>query len=120
MNIFIEWDGDVWAVLGTGAQSEDSTFCHLASLSRFQRQRNGANPVQVQDQVPTALLEDCQKPWRLVEIILYLRMVAGYEPQQDGPLRGLTNDERYRIIQALRDELAERTMTKGESLTERR
>lgn len=113
MNRYIQWNGDVWDVLGTGAQRGDTTFCHLASLSRFQNQRNGANPVQIQDQVPTALLEQCQQPWRQVEVILYLRMVAGYEPQQAGPIRELTNDERYRIIQALRDELAERTTLQG-------
>jgi len=108
MNRFIEWDNDVWEIIGTGAEREKTTFCHLASLTRFHKQENGPVPVQIQDHVFTDQVRTCQQVWKVVEIILYLRMVAGYPPQQSGELHDLTDEQRYRILHALRDELAER------------
>ena len=48
--------GDVWRVLGAGAQRDDNTFCHLASTTRFRQQKNGKNPIQIGDWVDTAVL----------------------------------------------------------------
>lgn len=48
----IQHDGDMWNVLSTGVTREDGkTFCHLASTTRFVKQRNGQRPVQVCDWV---------------------------------------------------------------------
>lgn len=33
--------GDVWKVIGVGAQRDGNTFCHLASTHRGRRQKNG-------------------------------------------------------------------------------
>ena len=49
--------GDVWEVIGVGAQAEGNTFCHMASLTRFRTQKNGKNPIQINDWVDTAVLE---------------------------------------------------------------
>jgi len=48
--------GDVWRVLGVGAQRKGNTFCHLASTTRFRQQKNGKNPIQIGDWVDTAVL----------------------------------------------------------------
>lgn len=48
--------GDVWRVLGAGAQRNGNTFCHLASTTRFRQQKNGKNPIQIGDWVDTAVL----------------------------------------------------------------
>jgi|Laugresbdmm110sd_1035091.scaffolds.fasta_scaffold120073_2 hypothetical protein len=48
--------GDVWRVLGAGAQRDGNTFCHLASTTRFRQQKNGKNPIQIGDWVDTAVL----------------------------------------------------------------
>lgn len=48
----IQHDGDNWNILATGATREDGkTFCHLASTTRFVKQRNGQRPVQICDWV---------------------------------------------------------------------
>lgn len=49
--------GDVWRVVSTGAQTEGNTFCHLASLTRGKHQKNGFNPVQINDWVDTEVLK---------------------------------------------------------------
>ena len=49
--------GDVWKVVGTGTQLDGSTFCHLASTTRFRAQKNGQTPIQINDWVDTAVLE---------------------------------------------------------------
>jgi len=48
----ISHEGDDWRVLSTGAERDGLVFCHLASTTRFNQQRNGANPVQICDWVP--------------------------------------------------------------------
>lgn len=48
--------GDVWLVIGVGAQTEANTYCHLASTTRFRQQKNGKNPIQICDWVDTAVL----------------------------------------------------------------
>jgi hypothetical protein len=48
----IKHDGDTWKVLSTGVTREDGlTFCHLASVTRFVKQRNGQRPIQICDWV---------------------------------------------------------------------
>ena len=49
--------GDVWKVIGVGAQREGNTFCHLASTHRGRQQKNGWNPVQINDWVDTEVLK---------------------------------------------------------------
>lgn len=48
--------GDVWRVLGVGAQRDGNTYCHLASTTRFRQQKNGKNPIQIGDWIDTAVL----------------------------------------------------------------
>ena len=43
----IEYAGDVWRVLGVGAELNGKTYVHLASLVRGVNRRNGWHPVQV-------------------------------------------------------------------------
>lgn len=46
----INYDGDIWRVIGTGRTRDDGkTFCHLASTTRFRKQKNGDNPIQMCD-----------------------------------------------------------------------
>ncbi|MFS1430804.1 hypothetical protein LMH73_027765 [Vibrio splendidus] len=51
----IEQNGDTWLVLGTGVMrninGKVETYCHLASTTRFTKQRNGNYPAQVHDWV---------------------------------------------------------------------
>ncbi|MCG7550961.1 hypothetical protein [Pseudoalteromonas sp. Of7M-16] len=44
-------NGDVWRILGIGISKESETYCHLASTTRFVKQRNGDRPIQIQDWV---------------------------------------------------------------------
>lgn len=51
-------DGETWRILGIGATKTDDegrelVLCHLASTTRFRQQRNGANPIQMCDWVPS-------------------------------------------------------------------
>ena len=48
--------GRVWRVIGVGAVSEGNTFCHLASVYEFRKQKNGRVPLQINDWVDTAVL----------------------------------------------------------------
>lgn len=49
--------GHAWEVIGTGAQRDGNTFCHLANLYQFRQQKNGRVPVQIADWVDTAVLK---------------------------------------------------------------
>lgn len=49
MPITITIDGDVWKILGEGATKDGKTYCHLASTTRFRKQKNGECPVQMCD-----------------------------------------------------------------------
>jgi hypothetical protein len=49
--------GDVWRVIGVGAQRDGNTFCHLASTHRGRKQKNGWCPVQINDWVDTEVLK---------------------------------------------------------------
>ena len=49
--------GDAWRVVGVGAQRDGTTFCHLASTTRFRQQKNGKNPMQIGDWVDTEVLK---------------------------------------------------------------
>ena len=62
-NRIISWDGDQWRVLSQGANRGDENgddlglvYVHLASTTRFRKQRSGSNPVQIGDWVPVSLL----------------------------------------------------------------
>lgn len=48
--------GEVWKVVGVGAQRDGNTFCHLASLGRGRQLKNGWCPVQINDWVDTEVL----------------------------------------------------------------
>ena len=47
----IRKDGDVWRILGLGVSKGNETLCHLASTTRFKKQRNGDYPIQLHDWV---------------------------------------------------------------------
>lgn len=49
MQITINHDGDTWRILSKGATRDGKTYCHLASTTRFQQQKNGKVPVQMGD-----------------------------------------------------------------------
>jgi hypothetical protein len=49
-------DGAFWKVVGVGAERDGATFCHLLNLHRGRQQRNGWNPVQINDWVETSVL----------------------------------------------------------------
>lgn len=51
----IDHDGDRWNVLAKGATRDDGfVYCHLASTTRFVRQRNGDRPMQIADWISPA------------------------------------------------------------------
>jgi len=52
----IEYRGDVWRVLGVGANNGADSFVHLASTTQFNHQRNGLNPIQIGDWLPNSQL----------------------------------------------------------------
>ncbi len=47
----IRKDGDVWTIWGLGVERDGKVLCHLASKTRFRKQRNGDVPIQEQDWV---------------------------------------------------------------------
>lgn len=47
MAITITHDGDVWEIIGQGTTRDGKTYCHLASTTRFRKQKNGQCPVQI-------------------------------------------------------------------------
>lgn len=52
-------DGDTWRVLSKGATREDGfVYCHLASLTRSQPQRNGDNPIQCGDWIDPRMIAE--------------------------------------------------------------
>ena len=57
----IEYAGDVWRVLGVGAELNGKTYVHLASLVRGVNRRNGWHPVQMADWIDTGLLEKTRR-----------------------------------------------------------
>lgn len=53
----IEYEGDRWRVLNTGSTDEAGrVYCHLASTTRFRKQRNGDCPIQMCDWIPREVL----------------------------------------------------------------
>lgn len=42
----IELDGDTWRVLNLGTRDNGKVYAHLASTTRFRKQRNGDVPIQ--------------------------------------------------------------------------
>ncbi len=59
-NFLLSLNGDTWKLLGTGAKREGTTYCHLASTTRFREQRNGRVPIQMGEWVPDHLLDELQ------------------------------------------------------------
>ncbi|HEU0197086.1 MAG TPA: hypothetical protein VFQ88_07760 [Nevskiaceae bacterium] len=57
----INFDGDTWRILGVGAHLDGYLTCHLASTTRFRKQRNGRMPVQEQAAVPAEQVEDAMR-----------------------------------------------------------
>lgn len=106
MNKYIQHDGGAWEVIAQGVQRDGKTHCHLASLTDFQSQQNGAFPVQITDDVNDALLADCYAKWRLIEIVQFLRMKAGYPPSQSGFLHDLTREQLADVIWWMREDFA--------------
>jgi hypothetical protein len=49
--------GEVWKVIAIGTQTDNNTFCHLANLYRGKQQKNGFNPVQINDWIDTEVLK---------------------------------------------------------------
>ncbi|HEX7324292.1 MAG TPA: hypothetical protein VF292_02920 [Rhodanobacteraceae bacterium] len=53
----LHFDDDTWRILSVGACKDGYYTCHLASATRFRKQRNGCVPVQEQADVPMELVE---------------------------------------------------------------
>ncbi len=53
----LQYDGDSWDVVNTGAYRDGTVYCHLASRTRFCEQRNGRVPVQVADFITAEQVE---------------------------------------------------------------
>jgi hypothetical protein len=54
----IRFAGDTWRVLSKGITNEaGDTYCHLASTTRFQQQRNGSRPIQAGIWIPAVVLQ---------------------------------------------------------------
>lgn len=47
----VRQDGDSWTIWGLGVERDGKVLCHLASQTRFRKQKNGNNPIQRQDWV---------------------------------------------------------------------
>ena len=43
--------------IAIGTQTDNNTFCHLANLYRGKQQKNGFNPVQINDWIDTEVLK---------------------------------------------------------------
>jgi hypothetical protein len=59
--LVIEHDNDTWEILGKGVELDGKVYCHLASKTRFRKQRNGAVPFQRGTWLPKYLLENVTK-----------------------------------------------------------
>ena len=57
----IVYMGDVWRVLGVGAQRDGNIYCHLASTTNFRQQKNGAIPMQIGDWIDTEVLKTAKQ-----------------------------------------------------------
>lgn len=62
----VEWGGERWKILSTGAWKDGTVYCHLASTTRFikpaglfsrRKQRNELMPVQIADWLPDGMVE---------------------------------------------------------------
>lgn len=56
-DLTIVYMGEVWRVIGVGAQRDGNTYCHLANTTRGTHQKNGWMPAQIADWVDTAVLD---------------------------------------------------------------
>jgi hypothetical protein len=45
----IRHDGDTWEILSKGRSENGKIYCHLASTTRFNQQKNGRVPIQIAD-----------------------------------------------------------------------
>jgi hypothetical protein len=52
LDTFIQHDELVWKIIGVGVESELGVVCHLASVHRFNIQKNGKVPYQICDIIP--------------------------------------------------------------------
>jgi len=56
-NDVVAHDGDVWRVVGMGAARDDGAiYCHMASTTRGNKQKNGDMPIQICDWIPASSL----------------------------------------------------------------
>jgi len=53
----IEHEGDTWRILNTGAFRDGCVICHLASTTRYRKQRNGDNPIHMTDLIDAEAVE---------------------------------------------------------------
>jgi hypothetical protein len=49
--------GEVWKIIGVGAQTEQNTFCLLLNLNRGRTQKNGFCGAQINDWIDTEVLK---------------------------------------------------------------
>lgn len=42
----IQYQGDVWRIIGVGANNGQESYVHLASTTQYRQQKNGKCPIQ--------------------------------------------------------------------------
>ena len=62
VNHTLVYAGEVWRIVGIGAERKGVTYCHLANLVRGRQQRNGWMPVQVGDWIDSAVVANAKPP----------------------------------------------------------
>jgi hypothetical protein len=53
---YVTVDGEEYRVVGTGAEKDSRLYCHLASITDFTMQKNGACPKQIMEWIPVEQL----------------------------------------------------------------
>ena len=54
--LVIHFENEDWKILGEGTVKDGKVYCHLASTTRGQRQKNGFRPIQMAGWVPQELI----------------------------------------------------------------
>lgn len=56
IGLIIRYQNDTWKLLGEGTLKDGKVYCHLASTTRGQQQKNGFRPIQMADWIPQELI----------------------------------------------------------------
>jgi len=56
VDCIVVYAGELWRIVGIGAERNGSTYCHLANLTRGRQQKNGWMPIQMGDWIDSAVI----------------------------------------------------------------